>query len=122
MSAPLEYTALHVEAALCIWEHMLDTRESDPPLDTAWTNTGTATMRDTARSLGPWVCDVYDLIPPDVTDLHAYDWEVVPAIMRTGRWWPAGGFSHPDADVAADLVAAELEAEKARWTAAGGPA
>lgn len=93
------YSDLDVEAALCLWEAMLDAKSQSQPapmapadnenvaaMRIAWGETGTATMRDHARTLSRYVLAVYDAIKPDSLDGFAYDWEVVPAILATIEW------------------------------------
>lgn len=84
-----------METALCIWEDMLQSKNSYPPLERAFEANGASAMRQRAMDLAPWVDAVYALHPefPD-----SFDWEFVPQVLEAVDW-DAG--THP---AAADVV------------------
>ena len=82
-------THLQAEAALCLWEAMMEMRdepEAPEGMDQRWTDIGTVDMRHIAIDLAPFVCEVYDAMPKEAKECVPYDWEVVPAILRTVRF------------------------------------
>jgi hypothetical protein len=110
------YTALHMEAALCIWEEMLDERERKGPAENErpwkvamrkmWHDYGTVSMRHEAIRLGPIACEVYDIIGCDrleELDLIPYDWEFIPAFVARVDWSGRGIASADAKDIARQL-------------------
>jgi hypothetical protein len=107
MSKPEEtYTALQVEAALCVWECLnewtLGTEEEVKKLEEAakdnphglaairleWIEmrdgTGAAEMRSQSKVLGQWCLEIYDILTahdPEFFSWWSYDWEVIPAML-----------------------------------------
>lgn len=82
---PSNLTHLQCEAALCIWEAMLENvvRQS-PQLKRAFETYGTVEMRHCAIRLAPLACKVWDLMTEDEQqDLIPYDWEFIPKFVRT---------------------------------------
>jgi len=92
---------LRMEAALCLWEAMLDTRLDDDAyhrspqwqvdMSTEWANHGTVEMRQRAIMLAPLVLDVWDLLTEEEQEQCVpYDWDFVPTVL-------AEHWEHPDA-------------------------
>ncbi|WP_266031247.1 hypothetical protein [Brucella intermedia] len=82
---PSNLTHLQCEAALCIWEAMLENvvRQS-PQLKRAFETYGTVEMRHCAIRLAPLACKVWDLMTEDEREnLIPYDWEFIPKFVRT---------------------------------------
>jgi hypothetical protein len=96
---------LRMEAALCIWEEMLDvdrhaksavsvTNIKAPPfhitLSLTWDRRGTVEMRHTAIALADKALEVFDLIGgadgAEALDLIPYDWEFIPAFVARVDW------------------------------------
>ncbi|ARQ95421.1 hypothetical protein [Bradyrhizobium phage BDU-MI-1] len=94
------YTALQVEAALCVWEQLLEwTNKSDAEVEelrkdpanaliVEWndmrSDCGSAEMRSQSKVLGLWCLEIYDILTkddPDFFDWWSYDWEVIPAML-----------------------------------------
>lgn len=100
------YTALQVEAALCVWEQLnewtlgndedkakLAEAAKDNPHSLAairleWIEmregTGSAEMRSQSIVLGQWCLEIYDILTAndrDFFDWYSYDWEVIPAML-----------------------------------------
>lgn len=101
------FTTLQVEAALCLYEAMLDARleGTSPAISEAFAAAGSATMRHHAMTLAPFALQVFDLIPESVRFGHAYDFAVIPAILATVKWSHAGYLTPPVTDAARDVVA-----------------
>ncbi len=94
---------LRAEAALCIWEAMLDTRDDNTPLDLRWEQWGTVEMRHCAIALAPVFLRVYDMIGQErleALDLIPYDWEFVPAVLKHVEWHDPHDGTHFTADAA----------------------
>lgn len=102
------YTALQAEAALCLWEAMIDARMTStlPALDSAWEAAGAATMRHHALALAPFALAVYDALPAEARECVAYDYEIIPAVLAVVRWSGAGYALPPVEDAARDVAAA----------------
>jgi hypothetical protein len=111
-AAPLAYDTLHVEAALCLWEAMIDARleASLPAVCDAFEAAGSVTMRHHAISLAPYVLAVHDAIPEEDREGHAYDFAIVPAILAT-IIWRGSGYILRSVDEAAAIARAALQAE-----------
>lgn len=102
MDSAQPYTeALRMEAALCIWEAMNDTRYGNPrakpvvrpwmiEMDLTWKVRGTVEMRHTAIDLADKALEVFDLIGrhegAEALDLLPYDWEFIPAFVAHVDW------------------------------------
>lgn len=103
------YSALQAEAALCIWEAMLDARleSSSPAITAAFEAGGTVTMRHHALALSTFALAVHDALPDDVREAPlAYDYEIIPAILNAVQWTGAGYVLPPVADAAQTVAAA----------------
>lgn len=92
---------LRMEAALCIWEAMLDARFPGEPaegedllwanvMDETWAARGSVQMRHTAIDLADKALEVFDLIGrhegAEALDLTPYDWEFIPAFVALVDW------------------------------------
>ncbi|MFG1250245.1 hypothetical protein [Xanthobacter flavus] len=97
-----------LEAALCIWEAMLEARGDNPveraarnadpaegaewqvQLDQLWERAGTVQMRRYAADLAPEFLHVYDGLGGSDTleelNLTPYDWEFIPAVLAHVEW------------------------------------
>ena len=97
-----------LEAALCIWEAMLEARRVSPverearkadpaegaewqaQLDQHWEQVGTVQMRRYAADLAPEFLHVYDGLGGSDTledlNLTPYDWEFIPAVLAHVEW------------------------------------
>ncbi|MBD9511935.1 hypothetical protein IB265_34870 [Ensifer sp. ENS10] len=102
------YTHLQVEAALCLWEAMLEANtrgwSRDPenerrdttlgPLpDRAasfyqtWRNVGAVAMRHMAIHLAEHLCDTWDaMTQAEQEECIPYDWEFAPAFLGVIEW------------------------------------
>ena len=82
-----QYSIDEVEAALCVWEWML---ENHKQLDTLFDGYGSVGMRSTAMQAGVFVekCYTYDATHCDgmFTGDDSFDWEFVPLICREINW------------------------------------
>lgn len=93
MSALPKFHKDEVDAALCIWEAMLEMRNEIDGLDHAWKTHGTCSMRESAADLGctaeaAWL----ELSEDDRDDICApFDWCFVPAFLRLVRFHKNGG-------------------------------
>lgn len=115
---------LRMEAALCIWEAMLEARTTIPTtgkrpsedfaaqwivdLDDSWEARGAVEMRHLAIYFADLALETFDLIGghegAEALDLTPYDWEFVPAFVARVDWTDC------TADPAA--IAASLKARK----------
>lgn len=108
------YNTLQVEAALCVWEAMLETRQSRAVMDFLWDGVGTSQMRHHAISIGVWAEQVFVRAKADhganVFDAIAYDWEFIPAalLLVTFNATNREGVHMPDIKQAADKLAAQF--------------
>lgn len=88
------FTALDVEASLCVWEWMNDRynqRESVEPWAVAlcalWEDVGSNAMRDIARRLGPAVNRFWgSLTENERTTLIPYDFGFIPMVCERLDW------------------------------------
>lgn len=86
------YTALEVEAALCVWEEMLDRarqRDGQPwaaPMIALWDDVGVYQMRAVARALGRALEPVWHTVPEAERDGYSYDWGFIPDALATIDW------------------------------------
>lgn len=82
---PVCYTALEMEAALCVWEHLNDITVCTDKPDPAWMEyregVGSAELRHESIAIGRWALEVYDLLPQWYRESGSYDWEIIPAIV-----------------------------------------
>jgi hypothetical protein len=81
------------EAALCVWEHLLNKRENEDKSDgfhKCWNDYGTSMMRAKSILLGRWANDIWrtlqDEAHPDVDWDVTFDWDFIPRIMRYVIW------------------------------------
>lgn len=113
VTPPRTFTALEAEAALCLWEAMLDARleSSLPDLSNAFDSAGSYTMRQHALGLAPFVLAVHAALPDNVREgAVPYDFGVVPAVLAVIHWSGAG-YVLPSVPHAAEKVANALRAE-----------
>jgi hypothetical protein len=91
------YTFIEVEAALCAWEWISEMTLSDSHFsDGQWVeyrdNMGSAQLRgDCIRMYAPYIEKVLAVLKRDhltLVEAHAFDWEIVPAIMETVLVYP----------------------------------
>lgn len=107
----LSYSTPHVEAALCIWEELLEARPSTPDLDHFWDRVGTARMRHYAMGLSAYVVALWEALDGCTKDdLAPFDWEYVPAALGLVRWGSRGPELPTQDDAVARMMvrAAEL--------------
>lgn len=109
MTSTTTYTTGDVEAALCVWEWVLDrtlitTEDSHPALNEYRETYGTAQLRSDCVDIGVWVDKVYNLLDEDTKDRHCFDWDVVPEIMEHVTF----GAPLPEPETIAPLVAKQL--------------
>lgn len=94
------------EAAMCVWEHMLEERPQGERrvddkwftrMDALWDHYGAVEMRHKAYRIALIALEVYDLGRAEETcapghdfwearDLIPYDWEFIPAVTRRADW------------------------------------
>lgn len=89
---------LRMEAALCIWEAMLEAKRDRHALPDDWAGEmslrwyvrGTVEMRHTAIALADKALEVFELIGgtdgAEALDLIPYDWEFIPAFVARVDW------------------------------------
>ncbi|MES4992376.1 hypothetical protein ACTJJ7_11520 [Phyllobacterium sp. 22229] len=107
---------LIAEAALCIWEYMIESRPDGPPnphddtwsslMDRLWEKHGTVEMRHYAYRLAFSAIDVFDILGADwieEKDILPYDWEFIPLVVRMADW-----NSLYDADNGPERIADEI--------------
>lgn len=128
-----KHTDLHMEAALCLWEAMLDINmrgwERDPENDhrntsleplianhaslyRTWVNVGTVEMRHMAVHLADFLLQTWDALTEDEQqDLIPYDWEFVPAFLAQIEWDDGGSSIHPSEPrvMAEDILKAQKD-------------
>lgn len=99
-TGPKAYSALEMEAALCVWEDITErlgqcrSGHVGPNPDDAQavamdafrSGVGSAHMRSLAIPLGAWCLRVYEAMTPDEVEGSAYDWEVIPECLRHVVW------------------------------------
>lgn len=84
---PVHSHDLLCEAALCIWENMLEIRHGKPSLDETWDKFGTVAMRHAAIALAPAACSIWDMMSEDERqECIPYDWEFIPAFVSLVKW------------------------------------
>lgn len=115
------FSHLHMEAALCIWEAMIEMRPNTHhrdfdraacpqwklDMDRMWHDYGTVSMREEAIRLAPIACECFDLIGHDRAeelDLIPYDWEFIPAFVARVDWTGRGIASADAKDIARQLT------------------
>jgi hypothetical protein len=107
------YNDEEVDAALCVWEWMLDQRATHVELRRAWDDCGSASMRSECVQLGRTVEQIYQLIDEELRGTYLFDWEVVPAIMAQAVFLTEGGYVVlPEPDVAARKTVTTLEGHR----------
>jgi hypothetical protein len=86
------YTALGLEAALCVWEHLTECKMSDAlsePFEEAWGNHGTVSMRlEVCPAIASVALMVFDSLPQDYICEElgwSYDWDFIPFIVGQVR-------------------------------------
>ena len=102
---PETYTAIEVEAALCVWECLNEwtlgneeeikklkqqaTPHSHDAIRLEWIGmreeTGSGEMRSQSIVLGQWCLEVYDILTKDDEEFFSwwsYDWEVIPIMLK----------------------------------------
>ncbi|UYZ08579.1 hypothetical protein CFBP5507_06140 [Agrobacterium salinitolerans] len=97
------FTFLEMEAALCVWEWMLDAGAKTVE---RWRDTiGTKEARHSSYSIGRYCLKIFDLGKeiggPLAWDGGAYDWEVIPAICETILFAENGEYHFNDDSVEA---------------------
>lgn len=111
-ATPDTFTPLQMEAALCLWEAMLDARlESTlPAMDAAFEAGGSHTMRQHAIALVPFVLNVRDALPESLREgAYGFDYQIVPAILTRVIWVGSGYVLPPLESAVADVAAALAE-------------
>jgi hypothetical protein len=92
--------------ALCVWEY-LDQASANadrhPALVAHRELVGSYALRETCITLAPYCERVHAMLPIDVTDTFAYDWEIIPEIIDRLSW-PCN--FPPEAEMAAAVAAA----------------
>ena len=96
------YTAAEMQAALCVWEAMLDKRmsskEPESPFMVMWDGSGAYEMRDRATEIAVWIESLFedskwgDMTHPwrALCDALSFDWEIVPTLLDMIEWEGAG--------------------------------
>lgn len=142
MGKPLkEYTLLQMEAALCAWEWMLESRintnapDFEPDkfhewrvqLENCFEDYGSSAMRMIAIQAGGIALAVHELMESQKIEFHsAYDWEFVPGVLCQLDWRAlaednqyAKGKYRPNASellrVMMERQPSDFETEKDRW-------
>lgn len=120
------YTALELEAALCVWECINDWTLIDGTKRDDWVALrealGTGELRYQSSVLGKWCLAVYDRCKAqdeNVFDGLAYDWEVIPSILalcRKDQGPVIYADAFPEVEPVAVLVLAKFQSEQ--WRAA----
>lgn len=112
MILPLAFTHLQMEAALCIWEAMIDRRREDADgstsLDRTWSAFGTVHMRHVSIALAPMACQVWAALSEDQREtLIPYDWEFMPRFVGCLDFeadFDHGSVTYSGSKTAADFV------------------
>ena len=87
------WSHLAMEAALCVWEELLnrfDNTTEHAALNHFWGEAGTVHMRSLSPAIGSWIVESFSLVERDSFDGHAYDWEIVPAYVDLIVWDTGG--------------------------------
>lgn len=80
------FSPLEMEAALCAWEWMLESRDKEP-LDSHFKGLGYAAMRHCSIQAGSIALAVYEeMEQQDYEFEDAYDWEFVPSVICRLDW------------------------------------
>lgn len=86
------FSYLEMEAAMCVWECLNDWTLDDNSKDDEWIalreSVGSVELRHQCIELAQWCLQVYDICTsdnPDRFEGFAYDWEVIPSILRHAR-------------------------------------
>lgn len=116
-----EFSTLEVEAALCVWEWVLETTSGEytKPDDgvSAWRECiGTVEARHASYDIGRYCLQVYDhgkiVAGDEAWGEVAYDWDVIPAICKT-IFFGADGHYHT-LDIATATSAALMDVNRTR--------
>lgn len=84
---PVHSHDLLCEAALCIWEWMLENRDGIPAMNKTWDKQGTVAMRHAAIALAPAACTIWDMMTENERETCVpYDWEFIPAFVAQVDW------------------------------------
>lgn len=114
---PKKFTQSNMEAALCVWEYLLDCRnnyaEDCPELMAYWIDNDAWEMRHWAIKLAPWVDEVWSTFTEDDRDMLLFDWEWVPLIMSFVDW-TKNGPEKPSTEEVIDHINAHLVERKMR--------
>jgi hypothetical protein len=87
---PVLYSSCDVEAALCVFEWMMD--ERDKSMKDWFDGTGWAAMRSVAADVGVWCNSLYEHVPEKWVEGQAWDWEIIPAMLDQLDWNKVVGF------------------------------
>ena len=96
-----------VEAALCVWEAILEAQLPTCQGDLAdrlreqFDGLGTGEMRSHAIAIAMWAQKVWSAAfgaDPETWDGIQFDWEFIPTVLRLVRWGSHGTSSLPDGD------------------------
>lgn len=103
------HSHLEMEAALCVWEFMEAASNHDhrlriEALADLRDRIGSVELRHASIAIGRYCLKVYDLIPKEARQGHAYDWEIIPAIVATINF-PSLEPTLPPAEAAARVIA-----------------
>lgn len=117
---PPAYTDLEVEAALCVWEELLERMGvEDSPFDVMRKNAGTPHMRQQAMRLGQFVLTVHDNVmdaKPSLLEAIAYDFEFVPLVLDQCPLDMRNSYiGTPPLGEAVDAVMKRLDADQFEW-------
>ncbi len=112
MTAGPQWSHLAMEAALCVWEDLLERYDrfptQNPGIVAQWKKNGTVHMRSLCPAIGSWIAEAFELFERDSLDGSAYDWEIVPAFVNLIDWE-----AQPNKPkLMAPLAAAKLVAER----------
>lgn len=83
------FTRLQVEAIQCVWEEVLERLNNahiHPQLEKYRSDYGSAQLRSDCVDVGVWAEAAAELIPEDLRDGVAYDWEIIPAFVGLVDW------------------------------------
>lgn len=98
---PETYSRDEMEAALCLWEAMLDLRGKLPKLNAEFENHGAWAMRTTAIDLAAHCEQVWKELTNNEDDTVTFDWEFCPEYIAV--WVEADCLKLPIADCVAKV-------------------